>query len=108
MKFVFAPPGSRGYNQIPYRIIVPQKIDNLFVVGRCASMSHEGQSSARVSGPCFIMGQAAGTAADLALGAKVAPRAVDVRALQRRLATDGANLGPASAALAPTSKSGAR
>src|SRR5690348_17361407 len=40
---------------------------NLFVVGRCASMSHEGQSSARVSGPCFVMGQAAGTAANLAL-----------------------------------------
>ncbi len=108
VNFVFAPPTSRGYNQIPYRIIVPQKIDNLFVVGRCASMSHEGQSSARVSGPCFIMGQAAGTAADLALGAKVAPRAVDVRALQQRLAAEGANLGPASATLAPASKAGAR
>jgi len=108
VKFVFAPPTSRGYNQIPYRIIVPQKIDNLFVVGRCASMSHEGQSSARVSGPCFIMGQAAGTAADLALATKVSPRAVDVRTLQRRLAADGATLGPASSAFAPTSKVGAR
>jgi hypothetical protein len=108
VKFVFAPPTSRGYNQIPYRIIVPQKIDNLFVVGRCASMSHEGQSSARVSGPCFVMGQAAGTAADLALATKVSPRAVDVRTLQRRLAADGANLGPASSAFAPTSKVGAR
>jgi len=97
VKFQFAPPTSRGYNQIPYRIIVPKKIDNLFVVGRCASMSHEGQSSARVSGPCFIMGQAAGTAADLALENKVAPRAVDVRTLQRRLAADGANLGPSAA-----------
>jgi hypothetical protein len=108
VKFVFAPPASRGYNQIPYRIIVPKKIDNLFVVGRCASMSHEGQSSARVSGPCFIMGQAAGTAADLALGAKVAPREVDVRALQRRLAADGANLGPSSAEPARASKASQR
>src|SRR5262245_38589419 len=108
VKFVFAPPTSRGYNQIPYRIIVPQKIDNLFVVGRCASMSHEGQSSARVSGPCFIMGQAAGTAADLALAAKTSPREVDVRTLQRRLAADRANLGPTSVALAPASKAGAR
>jgi hypothetical protein len=97
VKFVFAAPGSRGYNQIPYRIIVPQKIDNLFVVGRCASMSHEGQSSARVSGPCFVMGQAAGTAADLALGDEVAPRAVDVHALQRRLQQAGVNLGPVPA-----------
>jgi hypothetical protein len=54
------------------------------------------------------MGQAAGTAANLALETKVAPRAVDVRALQKRLAADGANLGPSSAALAPTSKARAR
>jgi hypothetical protein len=98
VKFVFAPRDSRGFNAIPYRIIVPQKVDNLLVAGRCASMSHEGQSSARVSGPCFIMGQAAGTAADLALGANVAPRALDVKALQQRLRTAGANLGPSAAA----------
>jgi hypothetical protein len=93
VRFVFAPQGSRGFNQIPYRIIVPQKIENLFVVGRCASMTHEGQSSARVSGPCLIMGQAAGTAADLALSARVTPRRVDVAALQKKLESAGAFLG---------------
>jgi hypothetical protein len=93
VKFVFTAPGTRGYNQIPYRIIVPKKVENLFVIGRCASMSHEGQSSARVSGPCFVMGQAAGTAADLALRAGVPPRRVDVRALQERLVAAGAFLG---------------
>ncbi len=97
VKFVFAPQGSRGFNQIPYRIILPQRIENLFVAGRCASMSHEGQSSARVSGPCFVMGQAAGTAADLALGAAIAPREVDVAELQRRLEGAGAFLGRAEA-----------
>jgi hypothetical protein len=96
VKFVFAPPTSRGFNEIPYRIIVPQKVDNLLVAGRCASMSHEGQSSARVSGPCFIMGEAAGTAADVALAANVAPRAIDVTALQRRLRDAGVNLGPSA------------
>jgi hypothetical protein len=94
VKFVFAPPDSRGFNEIPYRIIVPLQVDNLFVAGRCASMSHEGQSSARVSGPCFIMGQAAGTAAHLALQANVVPRALDVLTLQRRLRAAGVNLGP--------------
>ncbi|MBI2958925.1 MAG: FAD-dependent oxidoreductase [Betaproteobacteria bacterium] len=75
-------------------MIVPQGgIDNLFVAGRCASMTHDGQSSARVSGPCFAMGQAAGTAAGLALKDHVAPRAVDVKALQERLQSDGAYLG---------------
>jgi hypothetical protein len=94
VRFVFTQPGSRGFNQIPYRILLPQQIDNLLVAGRCASMSHDGQSSARVTGPCFIMGQAAGTAADLALKDRVAPRQVNVRALQERLAQDGVNLGP--------------
>ena len=89
----FPAAGTRGFNQMPYRMIVPRRIDNLFVAGRCASMTHEGQSSARVSGPCFVMGQAAGTAADLALSAGVTPRRVDISALQRRLVADGAYLG---------------
>ena len=108
VKFVFAPAESRGFNQIPYRIIVPKRIENLFVAGRCASMSHEGQSSARVSGPCFVMGQAAGAAADLALAARVTPRNVDVRALQQRLEADGAFLGNAQISRAQPEKRGAR
>jgi hypothetical protein len=98
VKFVFAQQGSRGYNQVPYRIVVPLKVENLFVVGRCASMTHEGQSSARVSGPCFLMGQAAGVAADLALESGVTPRHVDVRALQARLTSQGAFLGERASA----------
>jgi hypothetical protein len=88
-------PESRGFNQLPYRMLVPQGVDNLLVAGRCASMTHDGQASARVSGPCFAMGQAAGTAAHLALAQGVAPRSIDVRALQRRLEADGAFLGKA-------------
>ena len=86
-------PESRGFNQLPYRMIVPKRIDNLLVAGRCASMTHDGQSSARVSGPCFVMGQAAGTAADLALRAGGAPRALDVTLLQETLRTNGVFLG---------------
>jgi hypothetical protein len=93
VKFLFAERGTRGFNQIPYRIVVPQKIENLFVAGRCASMTHAGQSSARVTGSCFVMGQAAGTAADLALSDGVTPRRVDVAKLQARLERDGAYLG---------------
>jgi hypothetical protein len=93
VNFVFSEWGSRGFNQIPYRIIVPQKIENLFVAGRCASMTHEGQSSARVTGSCFVMGQAAGTAADLALAAGTTPRELDVAKLQQALEAGGAYLG---------------
>jgi FAD dependent oxidoreductase len=83
----------RGFNQLPFRMIVPERVDNLYVVGRCASMTHGGQSSARVTGPCFAMGEAAGTAADLALSAGVAGGEIDVAALQRRLALGGVYLG---------------
>lgn len=84
---------ARGFHDLPFRMIVPQRIDNLYVAGRCASMTHEGQSSARVSGPCYVMGQAAGTAAHLALKSGVTCPAVDVAALQRQLRADGVYFG---------------
>jgi hypothetical protein len=83
----------RGFNQLPFRMIMPQAVDNLYVAGRCASMTHGGQSAARVSGPCFAMGQAAGTAADLALKGGTACRDVDYGQLRERLIGDGAYLG---------------
>ncbi len=86
-------PQGRGYNQLPFRMLLPQGMGNLLVAGRCASMTHLGQSAARVSGACFVMGQAAGTAAALAHQADVRPREVDVGALQARLQADGAWLG---------------
>jgi FAD-dependent oxidoreductase family protein len=86
-------PRARGFNHLPYRMVVPLKVDNLLVAGRCASMTHLGQSAARVSGACFVMGQAAGTAATQALKGDVRPRAIDVATLQRTLEKDGAYLG---------------
>ncbi|MGH8868220.1 MAG: FAD-dependent oxidoreductase [Actinomycetes bacterium] len=83
----------RGFNQLPFRMLLPQGVDNLYVTGRCASMTQRGQSAARVTGPCYAMGQAAGVASDLALSAGVACRDVDVAVLQKRLVEDGAYLG---------------
>lgn len=86
-------PQSRGFNHLPYRMTVPAGLDNVWVAGRCASMSHEAQSAARVTGACFVMGQAAGTAADLALQAGTNAAGVDVTELQLRLERGGAYLG---------------
>lgn len=86
-------PESRGFNHLPYRMTVPQGLDNLWVAGRCASMSHEAQSAARVTGACFVMGQAVGLAADLALKGGITAAAVDVPALQAALEHNGAYLG---------------
>ncbi|MDQ2733598.1 MAG: FAD-dependent oxidoreductase [Pseudomonadota bacterium] len=91
-------PESRGFNQLPFRMLLPRRdtaggIDNLLVAGRCASMTHEGHSAARVSGACFVMGQAAGTAAALALRRAVAPHDLPAATLQQSLEAGGAFLG---------------
>lgn len=79
---------NRAYNDLPWRMLVTREVDNLLVAGRCASMAHEGQSAARASGGCFVMGQAAGTAAArLEEGAAFA--ATDVARLQQVLLDDG-------------------
>jgi hypothetical protein len=86
-------PESRGFNHLPYRMTVPLGLENVWVAGRCASMTHEAQSAARVTGACFVMGQAAGSAADLALKDGCTAADVDVVALQSRLEQNGAYLG---------------
>jgi hypothetical protein len=92
--FRFPPiPQSRGFNELPYRMLVPQGLDNLLMAGRCASMTHDGQSAARVSGACFAMGEAAGTAAALALGGNTPPRDIAVDKLQLQLKRQGAFIG---------------
>ena len=68
-------------------------VDNLLVAGRCASMTHDGHSAARVSGACFAMGQAAGTAAALALARGCRPHELPPEVLQRRLIEQRAFLG---------------
>ena len=92
--FTFPPiPESRGFNELPYRMLTPEGLDNLLVAGRCASMNHDGQSAARVSGACFVMGEAAGTAAALALDGNAMPRDIAVERLQQKLREQGAFIG---------------
>lgn len=93
IEWAFPRDDARTFNQLPWRMLVPRTVSNLLVAGRCASMTHEGQSAARASGGCFVMGQAAGTAAaTLATGAVGRFIDVDVPALQRTLQADGADL----------------
>jgi FAD dependent oxidoreductase len=92
--FKFPPiPESRGFNELPYRMLMPEGLDNLLVAGRCASMTHDGQSAARVSGACFAMGEAAGTAAALALDGNAMPRDIAIERLQKKLKQHGVFIG---------------
>ena len=83
-----------GVYGVPYRCLVPAGLDGLLVAGRCFSATHDAHASARSMATCMAMGQAAGTAAAIAIRDDVPPRAVDVGALRERLAADGALLEP--------------
>jgi hypothetical protein len=85
----FTYPRTGGSYQIPYRCLVPKRIDNLLVAGRCISTSHEAHASTRVMVPCMATGQAAGTAASLGIKTGASPRQVDVSHLQTLLREQG-------------------
>jgi hypothetical protein len=52
---------------IPYRSLVPQKLSNLLVAGRCHSATRGAHASTRVTVTAMAMGEAAGVAAAMAL-----------------------------------------
>jgi len=77
---------------IPFRALLPQKIENLLVAGRCFSASHDAHASVRSMAQCMAMGQAAGTAAALACTLHRELRALDVSNLRDVLSAKGAIL----------------
>lgn len=78
---------------IPYRCLVPKTVKNLLVCGRCISVDHIAHSSTRIQGTCTITGQAAGTAAALALQENESVQKLDVKLLQRKLKDAKCNIG---------------
>ena len=80
-------------SSIPYRSLVPEKVDNLLVAGRCLSSEFMAQAGCRLVMTCLNMGQAAGTAAAISLKDQVAPRKVDRVELQTQLLKDGCDIG---------------
>lgn len=88
---VWSPPSGFKYH-IPYRILVPQGVDNLLTAGRCVSCTHVALGSIRVMAQCMGMGEAAGTAAALSLKDSVQPRHLDVGKLRDQLRRQGAIL----------------
>ena len=82
------PPAGFKY-QLPYRILLPQKIDNLLVAGRCVSVTHEALGSVRFIVQCAVTGEAAGTAAALAAEDHVPPAQVDYGKLKTALVARG-------------------
>ena len=77
---------------IPYRCLVPLKVDGLICAGRDISATHLALASVRVMGPAMCLGEAAGKAAALCARDGVQPRDLDVRKLRKALLDEGVYL----------------
>jgi hypothetical protein len=77
---------------IPYGALVPQQLDGLVACGRHISCDRNSHGFMREIPQCWITGQAAGVAAALASQGGIAPRFVDVGALQSELLAQGVYL----------------
>lgn len=78
------------YYTIPYRSLVPQKVGNLLVAGRCISATHEAQASIRIMPIVCCLGEAAGTAVGVAAQDGAWINQVDVARVRSRLIEHGA------------------
>ena len=83
---------TRGAFQIPYRTLLPAGVENLLVAGRAMGVAPDVIDRVRLIPVCMVTGEAAGTAAALSVAFGVSPRALDVSALRRTLARNGACL----------------
>lgn len=78
---------------IPLRCLIAGGVDGLLMAGKCLSATHEAVASTRVIPICMAQGQAAGTAAALAVRAGKSVRDIPIRELQTLLMQQGAELG---------------
>jgi hypothetical protein len=75
---------------IPYRTLLVRDAVNVVVAGRCFSATHDAHASVRSMAQCMAMGQAAGSAAALAVAARMDPRELDPAILRETLRHEGA------------------
>jgi hypothetical protein len=92
---------------IPLRSLISKDVPNLMFAGRNISVTHAALSSTRVMGTCAVIGQAAGTAAAVALEKKIEPQAVakeHFQAVQQMRLRDGAFLPHMRREISPLTK----
>ena len=82
-------PINGSYYGVPYRSLVPLKIENLLIAGRCVSADSTAAGAIRVMPPCMAMGQAAGTAAAMSVKENCLPRKLDTDKLRDELKKNG-------------------
>lgn len=74
---------------IPYRSLLPQKIENLLVAGRCHSTTRGAHASTRVIATAMAMGEAAGVAAAMAVKSGASVQGIGGERVRERLSLQG-------------------
>ncbi len=77
---------------VPYGCLLPEKVENMLAAGRCISVETIVHNCVRLIPPCLATGQAAGTAAALAVREGVTPAEIDRSEVRFRLIQDGVHL----------------
>jgi hypothetical protein len=92
-KTLFTPIGGEdGSYDIPYRCLVPLKVEQLLLAGRCISTTHEAMASSRTMITGMMLGQAAGMAAALSVRGNASPRQLAADTLRSALRAQGVHL----------------
>jgi succinate dehydrogenase/fumarate reductase flavoprotein subunit len=69
-------------HDVPYRAIIPEKLEGLLMAGRCISTTHVAASAGKSMGNCVATGHAAGLAAAMSVKKRCLPRHLNVKQLQ--------------------------
>ena len=80
-------------HDVPYRALLPEKLDCLLVAGRCISTTHVAASAGKSMGNCMATGHAAGVAAVLSVEKRIMPGELNVKDVQEELSKDGVKFG---------------
>ena len=79
-------------HDVPYRAILPEKVDGLLTAGRCISATHVAMAAGKSMGNCMATGHAAGLAAAISAKKGIVPREVKAAEIQDALRKDGVDL----------------
>jgi len=85
-------PSTGRYFHVPLGIILPQKVENLLVAGRCVAGDKVSHAATRQMMCCTVTGQGAGVAAALSVKEKAACREVSIAAVQKELKKQGVRI----------------
>ena len=85
-------PTTGRYFQVPYGIILPQKVENLLVAGRCVSGDRISFAAVRQMMCCTVTGQGAGVAAAVSIKENVICRDVNIANVQIALKEQGVRI----------------